>query len=300
MGLRKAILWIALASYGALLCRGASGQASAETQAPGSGVIHTSWVQIGAGYSALRANNATMAELQPTWMAPITQVDPRLGQSLRFSVSQSTWPGARPIAYGNNHGVNLIAVRRLQFELVPPSFFRNHSATLQDGFGNASVEVKARLASGAAENGNYIVTAVFYHGFAPRANQNGELTSYYRPAIAGGRMFGPLALLSSLGGDLPTGKIDEQGRGIMWKGTAELRSGAHEWFDVEDNALFIRGGPFDGKTQNFIAPGAFYVLRRAEWKPTHPALVLDCGMQMATSHFHYYDHNLVTEMRVIF
>jgi hypothetical protein len=294
MKFRKQMWSLAVVACTTFLCRGAGGQTAVGAQ------IHAGWAQIGAGYRQLRANNAAMSELQPTWMAPITEADARLGQALRFSVSQSTWPGARPIVYGNNHGISVIAGRRLQFELVPPSFFRNHSAKLADGFGNAGIEAKTRIASGNAEHGNYILTAILFHGFAPRSYENGALTGLYKPALTGGHMFGPVALLSSLGGYLPTGKIALQGRGIEWKGTAELHAGAHAWFDVEDNALFVRGGPDDGKAQNLISPGAFYVLRRADRASTHPEMIFDCGMQLATSEFHYYNRNLITEVRVAF
>jgi hypothetical protein len=300
MKMRKLVFSVALIACSALFRQVAGGQAAIAAQDSAGAPLQPAWARIGAAYQQLHSNNATMSEVQPTWMAPITQADARLGQGLRFSVSQSSWPAARTIAYGNNHGMSLIAGRRLQFELVPPSFFRNHSAVTADGWGNAAVEAKARIASGNAARGNYIVTAILYHGFAPRAGQNHAMTGVYKPALAGGRMFGRVALLSSLGGCLPTGKIAQQGRGIEWKGTAEFHASAHAWFDIENSALFLRGGPFDGKTQNFIAPGAFYALRRAEWKPNHAAVVLDCGIQTATSHFHFYNHNLVTEIRLVF
>lgn len=241
-----------------------------------------------------------MREVQPSWMGPVTQTDARLGQALRFSVSNFTSPGAHPIVYGNNHGAGLIVNRRLQLELVPPSFFRNHSAAHTDGFGNAAIEIKARVASGNAEHGNYAVTAILLHAFAPRGYENGAQTGIYRPAIAAGHDFGRVVLLSSLGGFLPTGEIDRQGRGIEWKMTAQVHPTERTWFDIEDSALFNRGGLNDGKTQNFITPAGFYMIRREGWQPTHAALVFDCGMQIATSSFHFYNHNLITEMRVVF
>ena len=52
--------------------------------------------------------------------------------------------------------------------------------------------------------------------------------------------------------------------------------------------------------QNFVTPAAFYVVRPKEWTPTHPFLIFDAGMQIATSGFHTYNHNLIAEMRVLF
>ena len=52
--------------------------------------------------------------------------------------------------------------------------------------------------------------------------------------------------------------------------------------------------------QNFVTPAAFYVVRPKNWKPTHPFLIFDGGMQIATSGFHTYNHNLISEVRVLF
>jgi hypothetical protein len=72
------------------------------------------------------------------------------------------------------------------------------------------------------------------------------------------------------------------------------------WFEFENNATFYFAGSHDGKMQNFVTPAAFYVVRRKEWKPTHPFFILDGGMQMATSGFHTYNHNLISEARMLF
>jgi hypothetical protein len=41
-------------------------------------------------------------------------------------------------------------------------------------------------------------------------------------------------------------------------------------------------------------------VRSNNWSPTHPVVVFDAGMQIATSSFHIYNHNLITEMRMMF
>jgi hypothetical protein len=233
-------------------------------------------------------------------MVPLTQSDGRLGQSVRLSISNANFSGTRTLNYGNGKGISTIVDRRFQIDLDPPSFFRNHSSTQKDGFGNAGTQVKYRIASGNAERGNFAVSAVLYHAFAPRVNQNLLLTSFYCPSIAAGKSFGRFAVLENVGGFLPTGKIDRQGRAIEWNSTAQVHLSTYSWVDVEDNAEFFHAGPFDGKTQNFIAPAAFYMIRRKDWKPEHASLVFAGGMQIATSGFHYYNHNLITEMRILF
>jgi hypothetical protein len=251
-------------------------------------------------YEQFRAHNAQMADVQPTWMGPLIQSDARLSQTIRLSVSDAGAPGEQIVSYGNNHGVSMIAERRFQIDFDPPSFFRNHSAAYPDGFGNASAQVKYRISSANAEHGNFAVTAIDFHGFAPRAAQNGMLTAYDCPKIAAGIARGRFDVQSTLGGLLPAAKVAAQGQAIEWNVTAQLHPTAHTWFDVENNAAFNFGGPFDGKTQDFITPAAFYMVRRRQWGAVHPVVVFDTGMQIATSRFHLCNHNLISEVRILF
>ncbi len=251
-------------------------------------------------YQQVRLHNASMAEVQPTWMTPLMQSDARIGQALRISVSNSTFGGNHVLNYGNGRGASLLLSRRIQVDLNPPAFFRNHASGAPDGFGNASTQVKYRIVSGNAEHGNFAVSAVLYHAFAPRIEQNLLQTSFYAPYINAGKAFGRLAVVGNVGGFLPTGKIGQQGRAIEWNMTAQFHTSARTWVEVEDNSAFFHAGPFDGLTQNFVTPAAFVALRRKNWKPEHAYAVLAAGEQVATTSFHYYDHNLVTEMRVVF
>ena len=171
---------------------------------------------------------------------------------------------------------------------------------LKDGFGNASTQVKYRIASGNAEHGNYAITAILYRSFTTGSSQNGMLTGAYFPKLAVRKAFGHFNVQSVANGVLPTGKTALQGGAIEWNVTGQVHATSHLWLDVENNAMFSYGGPFDGKTQNFVTPAAIYMVRRKEWQPTHPLLVLATGMQIATSGFHCYNHNLVTELRILF
>jgi len=251
------------------------------------------------GYPQFRSNNLSMAEVQPTWAGPLIQSDARLGQAIRFSVSNFKMPGAHPIVYGNNHGFNVIVHRRFQLDCDPPSFFRDHSSQ-KDGWGNAAAQFKMRLFSGNADHGNYAVSAIVYHAFGPRVQQNDMQTSYYVPSIAAGKAFGRFAVLTTIGGILPTAKVAQQGRGIEWNITAQVHSTPHTWFDVENNVLNYHGCTIDGMTQDMITPAAFYMFRRKGWEPQHASIVFDGGMQIAATHFNFYNHNLITEMRILF
>jgi hypothetical protein len=251
-------------------------------------------------YQRFRSNNASMSAVQPSWLGPVIQSDARLGQAVRFSVSNLSCSGANTINYGNGHGVSVIVDRRFQLDFDPPAFFRNHSAASPDGFGNAATQLKWRIASGNAQHGNYIISAILWRGFAPGAQENGADSSTWKPTLAVGKAFPRFAVISNLGGLLPTAKIPEQGRTITWDTAAQIHPNTHLYFDLENNASFNHGGPFDGDTQDFLTPAAYYLVRRRDWNPTHATIVFDCGMQVATTRFHQYSHNLVTEMRVFF
>jgi hypothetical protein len=251
-------------------------------------------------YQSIRLHNVSMSEVQPTWMTPLMQSDARLGQAVRISVSNQTLAGNHVLVYGNGRGISMIAGRRFQFDVNPPSFFRNHSATQPDGFGNASTQVKYRIVSGNAEHGNFAVSAVLYHAFGQRIHQNVLESSFYAPYINAGKGFGRFAVIGNVGGFLPTSKIEKQGRAVEWNTTAQFHATAHTWFDIEDNVAFFHAGPFDGMAQNFVTPAAFVSFRRKSWNPEHAYVVFAAGEQVATTRFNLWNHNLVTEMRIVY
>ncbi len=242
-----------------------------------------------------------MTAVQPTWMTPLIQPDSRLSQAVRLSFSNSyTAAGTQTVNYGNYHTISLIAGNRYQFNFMAPPYIQNNSAAAKDGFGDTQVEGKVRIASGNAQHGNYAVTALLSYNVPTGSHQNGAPTSVYWPNLAAGRAWGRFNVQTTLGGMMPTGKIAAQGRQIDWNATAQLHATAHLWMDLEDNAIFNYGGPFDRRTVNFITPAAYYVVRRKAWKPTHAFLVFDGGMQIATSGFHPCNHNLISELRIVF
>jgi hypothetical protein len=91
-----------------------------------------------------------------------------------------------------------------------------------------------------------------------------------------------------------------QGRSIGWDSLIQAHFNPHVWFELENNASFYFGGSHDGKMQNFVTPGAYYVIRRKNWKPTHAYISVGAGMQIATSGFHTYNHNLITDLRILY
>ena len=246
-------------------------------------------------------HNSAMAKLQPAFITPLVAPDPRLIQYARFSVSHEyNAEGTETVNYGNGKGGGIIAGNRFEFDFVPPPYIQ-HNSTAIDGFGDTSVLAKLRIASGDAERGNFDIAAILSHCFAMGSHKNGAATDSYSPAITAGFAFRRrFDAMTSLGGTLPTGKIYLQGRSVAWNSVAQAHATPHVWFEVENNSTFYFAGSHDGKMQNFVPPAAFYVVRPKSWKPTHPFFIFDGGMQIATSSFHTYNHNLISEARVLF
>ena len=247
------------------------------------------------------AHNSEMGALQPSWIVPLVTPDPRLIQYARVSVSHEyTAAHAETVNYGNSRGFGLISGNRFEFDYVQPAYIQHNTAGAMDGFGDTSMTVKYRIASGNAKHGNFDIAAILNHCFATGSYKNGGATDSFGPTLAGGYAFRRFDVISALGGTLPTGLIAVQGRSIAWNTAGQLHATPHIWFEVGNNATFYFSGAHDGKMQNFVTPAAFYVVRRKEWKPTHPFLVIDAGMQIATSGFHTYNHNLIAETRILF
>jgi len=246
------------------------------------------------------AHNRSMSSKQPAFITPLVAADPRIVQYTKFSVShQYTSTGTETVNYGNGRGTGIIVGDRFEFDFIAPPYIQHNSAA-DDGFGDTAILGKLRIASAGADGGNYDVALILGHCFATGSHKNGAVTDSFSPALAAGYAFHHFNVISSLGGTLPSGKIAAQGRSIAWNTVSQAHIKPHVWFEVENNAAFFVGGSHDGKMQNFVTPAAFYVIRRKNWKPKHPTYIVNGGMQIATSGFHTYNHNLITELRMLF
>lgn len=247
-----------------------------------------------------RSHNQQMAALQPPAVTPIVASDPRLIQFARFSVSREfTAAATETVNFGNGKGAGIILERRFELDWIPPTYIVHNSAA-KDGAGDTGALLKYRIASGNAEHANFEVTGIVSHTFATGSHSNGAATDSFTPTLATAVARKKFTLISTAGGLLPVGKVNAQGRTIAWNEVAQVHPLRNVWFEVENNATYYYAGEHDGKMQNFVLPGAFYIVRRKNWTAMHPYFIVDAGMQIATSGFHTYNHNLVTETRVLF
>lgn len=233
---------------------------------------------------------------QPHWVTPLVTVTPRLEQEFRVdfdrqitSTHNDTW------IYGGGKGLELIPARRIELLFNVPPYFQHNSAT-KDGFGDTALMMKYRCFARSEEGGNSIVTAFFGGSIPTGSYSNGSTEATVNPTLAFGKGIGRFDAQSTLGATLPVANADKLGRPIAWNTALQYHVGRYFFPEVEFNATYFKGGPHDGKAQNFITPGLV-----GRWRLHHRlGVTLGAGMQIATSAYHSYDHGLIISARMPF
>jgi hypothetical protein len=254
-----------------------------------------------------QARVSAMQAEQPHWITPLVTVTPRLEQEIRAdfvrqtnSKLQETWN------FGNGKGLEIIPARRIELLFNTPPFIAHQVGN--DGFGDVSFNSKFRFYARNEEHGNAIITA-FLAGSVPTGkNGNGSCCASVTPTLAVGKGFGLLALTSTAGGSLPASNAAKLGHTIVWNGVVQYHVGRtglarYFWPEVESNASFFKGGPNDGKATTFMTPGLVVgriPLDHVDGKPGRLGLTFGAGEQIAVTHFHSTNHNLVFTIRMPF
>jgi hypothetical protein len=239
----------------------------------------------------------TQAE-QPHWITPLVTVTPRLEQEFRFDVLRQLTPAGEQINLGGGKGLELIPSRNVEIIIAaPPAYLLHNNPGIKDGFGDETFLLKYRLLSGNEENGKYILTA-FLGGSIPTGSyRNGAIAAVVTPTIAAGKGFGRFSIQSTLGVGLPVDSVNKLGHAVAWNTAFQYHVRRFLWPELEVNSTFNEGGTNDGKKQTFLTPGL--VIGRI---PLHNrlGLTLGTGMQIAATHFHSFDHNLIVTARLPF
>lgn len=247
---------------------------------------------------ATRTQNA-----QPHWMTPLVTVTPRLEQELRADFVRQISPQLTDTwIFDNGKGLELIPATRVELLFNVPPYFQHNTPAARDGWGDVSFLSKYRFFSRNEQHGDAIVT-FFLGGSIPTGTyKNGSVNATVSPSLAAGKGFGRLDLQSTLGAQIPVASGEKYGRPILWNTAFQYKiGGAHAaapslWPQLEFNSTYFAGGPNDGRVQTFATPGAIarFPLRR------RLGLVVGAGMQIATSHYHSYNHALMVTARLPF
>lgn len=235
---------------------------------------------------------------QPHWITPLVTVTPRLEQEFRFDVLRQLTPTGELVNLGAGKGLELIPSRNIEIIIAaPPAYLIHNNAAIKDGFGDQSFLLKYRLASGNEEHGKYILT-FFLGGSIPTGSyRNGSVAAVVTPTIAVGKGFGLFSVQSTLGVGLPVDSLNRLGHPVAWNTAFQYHVRRFLWPQLEVNSTFNEGGTNDGKKQTFLTPGL--VVGRI---PLHNRLgfTFGTGMQIAATHFHTFDHNLIFTARLPF
>lgn len=242
----------------------------------------------------------TLAQ-QPSWPIPLVTASSGLLQVARTDFVRQIAPaGTDTWNYGNSKGVNVVPWYRVEFDTLPPPYIQHNSAA-KDGAGDFSMLLKYRLAAGNETHGNYSLSFSVTGTLPTGSYKNGSLAATISPTLCAGKGYRKLDVQSTLGAVLPAGETAKLGRVVVWNGVAQYHLGKLFWPETENNATFYHGGSNDGRTQNFVTPGLMVSKIKLERDPRNRlALVFGGGMQIATTHFHTYNHGLVLTTRMLF
>lgn len=254
-------------------------------------------------YQRWEARTSATQSKQPSWSVPLVAPYPMLIQVFRADFTRQITPTLTSTwNYGASRGLNLVPGFNSEFDFYYPPYIQHNAKGAQDGVGDIGFLYKYRFLSANAGNGNYMLSAQLVSTVPTGSYSNGSTDASISPTLLGGKGFGRFDVISSLGGTLPTGDTVKLGRTIAWNTTAQYRLGKYVWPELEANATYFHGGKNDGKMQNFLTPGATFskFKFRREDPRSRLAIAFGGGLQIATSQFHSYNHNLVLTSRFVF
>ena len=183
-----------------------------------------------------------------------------------------------------------------------PAYIQHNTPKAKDGFGDIAFLYKYRILSRNEKQGNYLLSMQVTGSLPTGSHSNGSLDSIVAPTLLAGKGYGKVDVISTLGGNLPTGETNKIGRTIAWNTVAQYHLSKTLWPELESNATYFFAGKNAGRQQNFITPGL--VFSKYKVHPHDDASRLGfgfgAGMQIATSHFHTYNHNLTFTSRFVF
>jgi len=254
-------------------------------------------------FSHWQSRASAIQAKQPGWSSPLIGSYPMLVQEFRADFYRQVTPALTPTwNYGGSRGLYLIPGFNSEIDVYYPPYFQHNTPTSKDGFGDVSFLYKYRFLSRNEKSGNYMLSAQLGATIPTGSYSNGSTDASITPTLLAGKGFGRFDVISALGATLPTGDTDKLGRSIAWNTTVQYHVRKYLWPEVEANTTHYLGGKYEEKTQNFVTPGITVGKFRL-----HPAndrsrlgLTVGAGIQIATSQFHTYNHELAFTGRFYF
>jgi hypothetical protein len=244
--------------------------------------------------------SATQAK-QPAWPPPLITTYVGLIQVGRSDFIRQTAPNhVETWNLDGGKGLNLIPFANTEVDTNLPGYFLHSSPTVKNGAGDMSFLLKYRFLAGGAESGSYVVSAFLSSTIPTGSYKNGSTDATVSPNVGLGKGFGRFDVQSTLGASLPVEDTVKLGRPITWNTAAQLHVAKYFWPEVEFNSTFYKGGPNDGKDQVFATPGMLFTHKLRSEAKSRLGLCVGAGEQIATSHFHSYNHEIAVTTRLLF
>jgi hypothetical protein len=238
----------------------------------------------------------TQAE-QPHWLAPVFTATPRLEEMYVYDISSQNTAKGDLTNFGGSRGLLLIPGERFNIIATPPSYYAHQNANIHDGFGDAAFLVKYRLAAKNEETGNYVVTAFLGATIPTGSYANGSRNAVLTPSLGFGKGWGNFDIQSTVGVGIPVSDVRVLGTPVLYNTAFQYRILKKLWPELEVNAAFFPNGPKAGNEQVFVSPGL--ILGKFHlWKRV--GFAIGGGIQIATTHFHTYNHNSLLTVRFPF
>jgi hypothetical protein len=246
--------------------------------------------------------SATQAR-QPSWPPPLISPYPMLIQVFRADFTRQVTPALTSTwNYGASRGLNLIPGFNSEVDVYYAPYIQHNTPKAIDGFGDVGFLYKYRILSKNEKDGNYMLSAQLTATIPTGSHSNGSPDSSVSPTLLSGKGFGKFNVISCLGGTLPTEETNKVGRSIAWNTTAQYHISKYIWPELESNTTYFFAGKNDGKKQNFVTPGI--LVSKFKFRPSDETsrmgVAFGAGMQIATSQFHTYNHELAFTSRLVF
>jgi hypothetical protein len=245
--------------------------------------------------------SATQAK-QPPWPPPLITSYVGLIQVDRTDFYRQTAANlTQTWNIDGSKGLNLIPVANTEVDTNLPPYFFHSTPKVLNGAGDMSFLLKYRFLSGNAQHGSYVMSASLLGTIPTGSYKNGSTDAAVGPTVGVGKGVRWFDVQSTIGASLPVEDTTKLGRSIVWNTALQAHVAKYFWPEVEFNSTFFKGGPNDGKNMVFATPGLLATHKlRPGIERSRLAVCAGAGMQIATSQFHTYNHEIAVTTRLLF
>jgi hypothetical protein len=233
---------------------------------------------------------------QPDWVTPLITASANLEEAAIYDTSRKLQANGSSLwTLGGPRGVQFVPFGKLQITYGATPYELHVNSKSHDGFGDTSFAFKYRFASGNAENGNFAFSGLINTSIPTGSYQNGQQSAILSPVLLGEKGWGNFNIQTTFGAALPLGHTASTGRQYGWNTAFQYRIGRFLDPELETNILAYQGGPNQGQKQLYLLPGIIagrFPLTRSA------GLAFGVGMQIAATHDHAFNHNLIFSVRL--